>query len=50
MYNAKEVFLTSASSFVTQIIKIDDYLINNGLDGDVSNNLRETYITANEKL
>ena len=49
LYNAKEVFLTSASSFVTQIIKVDDYLINNGLVGNVSENLRETYIKANEK-
>ena len=49
LYNAKEVFLTSASSFVTQIIKVDDYLINNGLVGNVSVNLRETYIKANEK-
>ena len=49
LYNAKEVFLTSASSFVTQIIKVDDYLINNGLIGNVSVNLRETYIKSNEK-
>jgi D-alanine transaminase len=49
LYNAKEVFLTSASSFVTQIIKVDDYLINNGLVGNVSVNLRKTYIKANEK-
>ena len=49
LYNAKEVFLTSASSFVTQIIKVDDYLINNGLVGNVSKNLREIYIKANEK-
>ena len=49
LYNAKEVFLTSASSFVTQIIKVDDYLINKGLVGNVSVNLRKTYIKANEK-
>ena len=49
LYNAKEVFLTSASSFVTQIIKIDNNLINNGLLGDISTNLREIYIKTNEK-
>ena len=50
LFNAKEVFLTSASSFVTQIIKIDNYIINNGSNGYVSNNLREMYIKAYEKL
>ena len=49
LFNAKEVFLTSASSFVTQIIKIDDQLINNGLFGKVSDNLRNLYIKNYEK-
>ena len=50
LYKAKEVFLTSASSFVTQIIKVDNYLINDGLVGEISSNLRKIYIKSFEKL
>ena len=41
---AKEVFLTSASSFVTPIIEIDGHVINDGLVGNISNQLRYLYL------
>lgn len=43
MLQAKEVFLTSASSFVTPIIEIDNVKINDGLIGQISINLRKLY-------
>ena len=43
LYNAKEVFLTSASSFIMPIIKIDDQNINQGLVGNISLELRKLY-------
>ena len=43
LYNAKEVFLTSASSFIMPIIQIDDQNINQGLVGNVSLELRKLY-------
>ena len=43
LYNAKEVFLTSASSFIMPIIQIDDQNINQGLVGDISLELRKLY-------
>jgi len=43
MLQAKEVFLTSASSFVTPIIEIDNVKINDGLIGQMSINLRKLY-------
>ena len=43
LYNAKEVFLTSASSFITPIVKIDDQNINQGLVGNISLELRKLY-------
>ena len=43
LYNAKEVFLTSASSFITPIVQIDDQNINQGLVGNVSLELRKLY-------
>ena len=43
LYNAKEVFLTSASSFIMPIVKIDDQNINQGLVGNVSLELRKLY-------
>ena len=46
LYNAKEVFLTSATSFVTPIVKIDNSSINNGLIGELSCSLRELYLKA----
>ena len=43
LYNAKEVFLTSASSFIMPIIQIDDQNINQGIVGNISLELRKLY-------
>ena len=43
LYKADEVFLTSSSSFVTPIIKIDDKVINNGKIGNVTYQLAKLY-------
>ena len=43
LYKANEVFLTSSSSFVTPIIKIDNIKINNGKIGPISKKLSEMY-------
>ena len=43
LYGAKEVFLTSASSFVIPIIQIDNNKINKGLVGNISLDLRKLY-------
>ena len=44
LMQAKEVFLTSATSFVTPIIEIDGHVINDGLVGNISNQLRHLYL------
>ncbi len=44
LYNAKEVFLTSASSFVIPIIEIDNCQINSGVVGSLSLELRRLYL------
>ena len=43
MFKAKEVFLTSASSFVTPINEIDEVKINNGNIGELSIKLKKMY-------
>ena len=43
LYNAKEVFLTSASSFIMPIVQIDEQNINQGVVGNVSLELRKLY-------
>ena len=43
LYNAKEVFLTSASSFIMPIVQIDDQIINQGLVGNIALELRKLY-------
>ena len=43
MLKSKEVFLTSASSFVTPIIEIDNIKINDGIIGKISLELRNLY-------
>ena len=43
MLESREVFLTSASSFITPIIEIDNIKINNGLIGKTSIQLRNLY-------
>ena len=43
MLKAKEVFLTSASSFVTPIKEIDEVKVNNGKIGQLSVKLKKLY-------
>ena len=43
LFNAKEVFLTSASSFVIPIIQIDNYKVNKSVVGNISLDLRKLY-------
>ena len=43
MLNSQEVFLTSASSFVTPIIEIDNIKIGKGIIGKTSIELRNLY-------
>ena len=50
MLNAKEVFLTSASSFVTPITEIDNVKINKGVVGEMSINLKKLYFKNFENL
>ncbi len=45
LYKSKEVFLTSASSFVTPIIEVDDIQINDGKVGQMSLDLRNLYFS-----
>lgn len=42
--SAREAFITSATSFVTPVIRIDDAPIANGVPGSVTTQLRETYL------
>ncbi len=41
---AKEAFITSASSFVQSVVRIDDQVIGSGIPGPVATRLRELYI------
>ena len=50
MLNAKEVFLTSASSFVTPITEIDNLKINKGVVGEMSIKLKKLYFKNFENL
>ncbi len=50
MLNAKEVFLTSASSFVTPITEIDNVKINEGVVGEMSIKLKTLYFKNFENL
>ena len=43
LLDSKEVFLTSASSFITPIVEIDNIKINNGIIGKTSIKLRNLY-------
>ena len=42
--NAREAFMTSASSFATPIVKIDDQTVANGAPGSMAIALREAYL------
>ena len=50
MLKAKEVFLTSASSFVTPINEIDNVKINKGIVGEMSVKLKKLYFKNFENL
>jgi D-alanine transaminase len=50
MLNAKEVFLTSASSFVTPITEIDNVKIYKGVVGEMSIKLKKLYFKNFENL
>ncbi len=43
-YDAAEAFITSASSFVMPVVKIDDRILGNGVPGPVASKLRTLYI------
>ena len=46
--DCKEAFITSASSFVTPVIQVDNIKINSGKVGELSNLLRKTYLELND--
>jgi D-alanine transaminase len=50
MLNAKEVFVTSATSMVTPITKIDDTVIANGKMGSLSKALRADYLEKTPRV
>jgi D-alanine transaminase len=50
MLNAKEVFVTSATSVVTPITKIDDTVIANGKMGSLSKALRADYLEKTPRV
>lgn len=43
LYSAREVFLTSSTSYVLPVIKVDDRVIGNGYPGLISQKLRTIY-------
>ncbi|WP_110655884.1 D-amino-acid transaminase [Salinicola halimionae] len=48
-HNARECFVTSASSFVTPVIAIDAVSINDGRPGEVTRTLRRAYIEESRR-
>jgi D-alanine transaminase len=45
LFNADEIFLTSSTSFVTPIIKVDSKLINKGKIGNITKYLAQSYFS-----
>jgi D-alanine transaminase len=43
LQNAREVFLTSSTSYVLPVVKVDNHVIGNGNPGSISVTLREIY-------
>ncbi|WP_192458772.1 D-amino-acid transaminase [Musicola keenii] len=43
-YQAREIFITSATSFVLPVVKLDDHIIGDGKPGPITRRLREIYI------
>lgn len=50
VYEAREAFSTSASNFVTPVIKIDGHILGNGVPGPVAQKLRELYLAEAKAL
>ena len=48
--SAREAFTTSATSFVTPVVQIDDIVIGDGAPGALTRNLIEQYQTYIEAL
>jgi len=46
LFNADEIFLTSSSSFVTPIVKVDSHLINKGKIGNITKYLAQSYFKS----
>ena len=46
LFNADEIFLTSSSSFVTPIVKVDSHLINKGKIGNITKYLAQSYFES----
>ncbi|OUR76966.1 D-amino-acid transaminase [Alphaproteobacteria bacterium 46_93_T64] len=44
LHTAREVFLTSSSSYVQPVVEVDGKVIGNGKPGSISNNLREIFM------
>ncbi|MEX3071185.1 D-amino-acid transaminase [Vibrio alginolyticus] len=49
-YQAKEAFISSATTFVWPVVAIDDKPIGNGEPGEISLKLREIYINTSKEL
>ncbi|MAK64246.1 MAG: D-amino acid aminotransferase [Maricaulis sp.] len=45
-HGAREAFITSATTFVTPVVRIDDRPVGNGAPGSLGSLLRETYLAA----
>ncbi|USG59570.1 D-amino-acid transaminase [Sneathiella marina] len=43
LHNAREVFLTSSTSYVLPVVKVDEHVIGNGNPGSISVTLRQIY-------
>jgi D-alanine transaminase len=48
--DAKEAFITSATSFVTPVTRIDDSIIGNGVPGTFAQTLRATYLSEQKSV
>ena len=47
--NSQEAFITSASTLIAPVIKINDKIIGNGTIGPITKILRETYVKISIK-
>jgi D-alanine transaminase len=44
--SAREAFVTSATSFITPVVQIDDRPIGNGVPGSLATALRQAYLDS----